>query len=637
MGQSVRGNAAFVGWLATAVGLAVGLASGEAEACGGLFCSSASPVNQAAERIVFAHDESAGRVTAVIEILYQGPAEQFAWILPVSGTPDVSVSTNALLNRLQQATNPLYQLQRTWNDGDCNPLASDLNQDSADDAPDFEDRSAGGGSVSVVASGNAGPYDYEVISVAQGAGADPAQDAIDWLMDNGYDTGATGPELLRPYLMNGMNLLAVRLSKQASVGSIRPIKLAYDSDEPLIPIRPTAVAANPDMGILVWVLGSARAVPFNYKSLELNEALIDWFNPQRSYNDVVIAAANETGDGQGFVTEQARPTDDPQLGSIVDQLYLEQSTIRDYRRSADALNNAELIIDVVTRFSAAGGFAFTGPFGAAASPGEVSLDGVVDVIAAHVRLPEGVSMDDFVASPGCYFDEFDAPANFYCDGRPAPEEPIFLANFNRDTFLADVEELVIQPIEQTVRLFADLPYMTRFYTTLSADEMTVDPAFAINSDLPNVDNQHFLSLEYRGCAGDISGPWEASIGGHIVRGEGNTWPLTLADRPDAMPVNLRVLQLGASGSGEVYSDNDELIGELLSAEFAAPADDQDDPSGLPTMNPARRGDPMSPMGSSGGCSIPAVPRSAPLSPAVLGLFGLAALGALRRSRAGQRL
>ena len=42
-------------------------------ACGGLFCSAANPVNQAAERIIFA--QSAGRVDAVIEIQYEGPSE----------------------------------------------------------------------------------------------------------------------------------------------------------------------------------------------------------------------------------------------------------------------------------------------------------------------------------------------------------------------------------------------------------------------------------------------------------------------------------------------------------------------------------------------------------------------------------
>jgi hypothetical protein len=43
-------------------------------ACGGFFCSQQQPVNQAAERIIFA-DNGDGTVTAVIQILYQGPSE----------------------------------------------------------------------------------------------------------------------------------------------------------------------------------------------------------------------------------------------------------------------------------------------------------------------------------------------------------------------------------------------------------------------------------------------------------------------------------------------------------------------------------------------------------------------------------
>ena len=77
----------------------------------------------------------------------------------------------------------------------------------------------------------------------------------------------------------------------------------------MIPIRPTAVAANDDMGVMVWVLGESRAVPVNYKALELNQALINWLNGARNYNQVVIAAANEAG-GQGFVRERAGPSED---------------------------------------------------------------------------------------------------------------------------------------------------------------------------------------------------------------------------------------------------------------------------------------------------------------------------------------
>ena len=45
---------------------------------------------------------------------------------------------------------------------------------------------------------------------------------------------------------------------------------------PATPLRPTAVAAQPDMGILVHLLGPSRAVPINYSHVQINEAAIDW-------------------------------------------------------------------------------------------------------------------------------------------------------------------------------------------------------------------------------------------------------------------------------------------------------------------------------------------------------------------------
>jgi hypothetical protein len=101
-------------------GLLAVLPAAPVQACGGLFCSAATPVNQAAERIIFSHDKAQKKVTAVVEILYQGPSEKFAWVLPVPGIPQVGVSTSALLDRLQTATNPTYSIQRTWEGNEFN-------------------------------------------------------------------------------------------------------------------------------------------------------------------------------------------------------------------------------------------------------------------------------------------------------------------------------------------------------------------------------------------------------------------------------------------------------------------------------------------------------------------------------------
>jgi hypothetical protein len=217
-----------------------------AHACGGFFCSSSNPVNQAAEQIIFAQNGD-GTVTAVIQIMYEGPSEHFAWLLPVQGVPKVALSSEQAFDALKQFSNPQYQLQPVFDScGDFNNggtgVAFPTQGPSAGNAED--------GGVSVKAAGAIGPYDYVVIMVAPDA-SEPAQVAIDWLTQNGYDVGKTGPEVLRPYLADGLNLLAIRLTKGGTTGSIRPVMVTYESDLPSIPIRPTAVAANDDMGILV--------------------------------------------------------------------------------------------------------------------------------------------------------------------------------------------------------------------------------------------------------------------------------------------------------------------------------------------------------------------------------------------------
>src|SRR5262245_36844303 len=93
-----------------------------ASACGGLFCSQAAPVNQAAERIIFA-DNGDGTVTAVIEIQYQGPSQNFSWLLPISTAPqgnEIAVASKVAFDRLQATTNPQYQLNVKV-EGECAP------------------------------------------------------------------------------------------------------------------------------------------------------------------------------------------------------------------------------------------------------------------------------------------------------------------------------------------------------------------------------------------------------------------------------------------------------------------------------------------------------------------------------------
>jgi MYXO-CTERM domain-containing protein len=516
--------------LALAGALVASSVSREASACGGFFCSAAQPVNQAAERIVFAKNPD-GTVTQIVQILYEGPSERFSWVLPVVGTPELDISSDQAFTALQQATNPQYQLQRTFEEN-CSGGAGGA---STGGATAVDGGAPNGPEVRVLAAGTVGPFDYEVLSVRAGS-ANAADVAAEWLEDNGYDLAPQTREVLGPYLAAGMNLVAFRLTKGANTGSIRPVTLTYESKRPAIPIRPTAVAANDDMGVLVWVLGDSRAVPKNYFSLELNEALIDWFNPGGNYDAVVTAAADEAG-GQGFVTEFAGPAGS--LAATILPLGLRQA------RSNLGLQNdpGRLVLDAAQVF---------GPY-----------DGFTDVLRRHVTLREGWTAEDFVSCPGCYEEGWatleDAPWLSGQGSTPiGQDDPIF--DTMKAGFLADFDELVFNPLSRTADLFRAHATVTRLYTTMSASEMTKDPEFDFNPDLEDVSNVH-VAEQLQRC----DGTWTITLPNGIeVDGQGFTWPYALG-APDALglPVNARVLQLGTSGPGDVVLDNTSVIRSQL--------------------------------------------------------------------------
>jgi MYXO-CTERM domain-containing protein len=556
MGRTLRSA------LGTVACAALLLSPESASACGGFFCNASTPVNQAAERIIFTHDAD-GAVTAVIQIQYAGDADRFAWVLPVAGSPEVNVSSNAAFQRLQLATNPQYQLT-TRVEGTCR-------DGGFRGGPSFSVADAGAAAdgglvpppVTVVDSGAVGPYDYVVIAI------DPAAlplstVAVDWLGENGYSIDPASAALLEPYLAGGMNLLAFRLTSGNDVGSIRPVTITFGPGLASIPIRPTAVAAVEDMGVLVWVLGEERSIPVNYMSLELNEALINWLNPGTTYDDVVNAAADEAG-GQGFVTEMAGAT--ATLGDVIfapwERDQWSTQSVTDWTG-----REGQLLATILGQFG--------------------SFDGMRDSVAATVPLPADVTLDQLVSCVSCYY----------------PYETADIEGFDAATFLASVETNVIEPMERMRDLFAAQPYVTRFYTTMSAAEMTRDPAFDFNGNLPDVSNLHTAERVIE-CSPSITqgeAPWRVALpSGETVRGTGTSWPFTPGTGD--MPANARILRVGTEGTGDVIEDNTTSIARAL-------GDHNVTVSGPP------------PASASGGCSVGTSASSAPVLAllAALGLF-----------------
>ncbi|MEL6189344.1 MAG: DUF2330 domain-containing protein, partial [Myxococcota bacterium] len=413
-----------------------------AHACGGFFCNRNQPVVQNAERIAFlVHGD--GRLTTVVQIQYSGPAEAFSWILPIPGVPEVDVSSNVVFQQLDGLTRPQFQLSVEDN---CTPppfMASP--GATADAGTSALDMGTAAPAVDVLATGSVGPFDYEVIRPNPDL-PDPATVAVRWLEDNGYDVGAIGPDRLRPYLEMDQNLIAFRLQKTANAGDIRPVALTYQGERSVIPIELTAVATQPDMGVLVWVLGPGRAVPLNYYALEPNLALVNWFQGGFNWASVVTAAADEAG-GQGFVTEMAGSTNGVVLPVLSTFAEDEWTQIR----ATDWVAQEFVLLRRVN-----------GLF--------QNWDGLLSAFETHVPVPEGATLQGFLNCPQCF-----------------GVSDVALPGFDVTAFLADVEQNVVGPVRRSDALFSGFPWITRLFTTLSAEEMTKDPAFDFNMDLAEVD------------------------------------------------------------------------------------------------------------------------------------------------------
>jgi hypothetical protein len=147
-----------------------------AHACGGFWCSQSAPVNQSAEQIIFV-DNPDDTMTAVIQIQYVGPSEKFAWVIPMAGVPDIEVSSNMALARLNSATAPQYNLEQIL-EGECMPGCLNCFGDTA--FPAAPNAGAADGTVDeeravmIEAEGSTGPYDWTVISLRAGL-EDPAE------------------------------------------------------------------------------------------------------------------------------------------------------------------------------------------------------------------------------------------------------------------------------------------------------------------------------------------------------------------------------------------------------------------------------------------------------------------------------
>jgi hypothetical protein len=297
--RELSGRAAL---FAALIGFGAALQADSAQACGGFFCGQ-QPVDQTAERILFEVGQDS--VTMTTQISFNGDAADFAWVLPLSEVPladSLGVLHQQALNALDANTGPVFL---TPNDPDCSYNCAGCNFALPGGVPSVAEDSSG---VTVYIRQEVGDYDVAVI-----ASEDPAA-LIEWLRTEGYRITAPMEPYIQRYTSDGLKFLALKLVDTASVSDLRPFRFTLPGTAPSIPLRMTALAAEPEMSIVTFVLADTRFESKNWPNLDVSDDRIR-YNPFAYYASSVstnwaslVAQSVDAAGGQGWVTEFAGPS-----------------------------------------------------------------------------------------------------------------------------------------------------------------------------------------------------------------------------------------------------------------------------------------------------------------------------------------
>lgn len=536
------------------------LLSSPALACGGFFCSQV-PIDQAEERIVFTVDPVANETEVHVQLRYDGPPTLFSWVLPVPSVPSLKLSTDQLFTSIDNRTRPRFDYTTEYL-GDCGgETGGDSAWGSSESGSSADTASGGGGpGVIVIAEQEVGAYATVTLSAS-----DPlALEA--WLVSNSYTLPPNFVAVVTPYVMNGAYFVAVKLQNGADTGAIEPLAFTYQGSEPMIPIILTSIAAVEDMPVELWMLGPSRGVPLNYLHVTVSDAAIDWERRGANYRDLIRQAADEAG-GQAFSTDMAGPSD------LLDRLlwYPGRFSVpywlcqRGDSGGGDSADDTDLDTDAPVCAEDIPGcegecvlatleddpVSFIGTIAEWNLPLDTTL---LDILQTCFPMPAGLPA---WVTPSNFYSFIESYERYW---RGQPLDAVACA--------AMVEERILAPLQAAQEMLDSQPYLTRMTSSMSASEMTVDPYFSFNPDLPDVSpvRHATLTIDCTTVQSEEDAPrwWTYADGSVLV-----DVPPSQRDELEAGPVDQiaaeRVEMMGRSGPPILVDDRSADIEALADA------------------------------------------------------------------------
>ncbi|MEM1087016.1 MAG: DUF2330 domain-containing protein [Pseudomonadota bacterium] len=222
-----------------------------------------------ASKVVLVRDDERTVVTMASD--YRGEVSEFAMVIPVVDIPEreqINVANPALVDQLDAYTAP--RLVEYFDENPCDlrryesmammsmPPPEPMMQRGAIEPEDL--------GVTIEAEYEVGEYDILILSAEESDGL------ITWLNQENYRIPDGAEEVVGAYLKRGMKFFVAKVNLERHDGSsmLRPIQVAYEDEDFMLPIRLGTVNAEGQQELFVFAITrKGRVETLNYQTVKL--------------------------------------------------------------------------------------------------------------------------------------------------------------------------------------------------------------------------------------------------------------------------------------------------------------------------------------------------------------------------------
>ncbi len=268
----------------------------EASACGGCFHPpEESPTVVTDHRMILSVSKE--QSTLYDQVKYQGNPSSFAWVLPISGTVDVGLSSDIVFQALDNSTRTtiIAPPQNCPQPPNCS--SSNFGGASSPGSADAASKD----DVTVTKQEAVGPYLTVQLK------ATDANALQSWLTQNGFAVPADVRPVVDQYVAEKFDFLALKLIPGKGVQDMRPVRVTTKGASAVLPLRMVAAGTGATVGISLWVVAEGRYEAQNFPNFAItaDDLVWDWTQQKSNYTTIRAEKTIASG-GRAWETESSQ-------------------------------------------------------------------------------------------------------------------------------------------------------------------------------------------------------------------------------------------------------------------------------------------------------------------------------------------